>query len=119
MPMIEFRFNPGKISHENAVVIGSKLESALRRAIGTVRSSTSYGITVEGDPFGPIAHNQPDLRMYIFYHQEWNFTASELEDLATGMQTPVRCMLDELKLDTCNAVIRFYSRAGHAGARVR
>lgn len=124
MPMIEFRFNPEKLHEEEAVRLGAKLEKALRDAIDEVRprGKKDYGVTVEGDPFGPIAHNLPDLRIYVFYHQEWGFAPDELEKLAGGMLENVhKALLSSVPRKDLGLSIhvRFYSRGGHAGAFLR
>lgn len=117
MPMIEFRYHRNKVSDAQAANIGSMLEAALRESILPLRPSKGeYGVTVEGDPFGPIAHQQPDLRIYIFYHAEWEFTAEELERLPQGMRHQVDEILKGLRISNITSKIRFYARHGHASS---
>lgn len=122
MPMIEFRFRPDKLLEKEAAKLGANLEKALRDAIDRIRprGKKDYGVTVEGDPFGPITHNLPDLRIYVFYHQEWSFAPDELERLAPGMLENVKkALANSLLRDDLSIQVRFYSRAGHAGASFR
>ena len=119
MPMIEFRYMRDKISDEDAFVIGRKLEDLLRDAVAQIRpNNRNYGVTVEGDPFRPIAFNQPSLRVYVFYHQEWNFTADELKRLADALAANVEQTLRGVGLIELETKIRFYARAGHASATI-
>lgn len=120
MPMIEFRYKSDKVSLLQAKAIGDGLEEALRLAIGNCsRKKGDYNITVEGDPFGPIAYNQPDFRAYVFYHEDWRFTPNDLQCLAAGMGTYIQSQLLKLGLNDVDAVVRCYLRAGHASARVK
>jgi hypothetical protein len=119
MPMIEFRYRPEKLHAGEAAKLGGSLEGDLRAIIDKIRPAgkKDYGITVEGDPFGPIIHNLPDLRIYVFYHQEWHFAPDELERLAAGMLENVKQTLGgSLLRDDVGIQIRFYARTGHAGA---
>lgn len=117
MPMIEFRFDSNKVNDYQSRVLGEKLEPSLRIAISSVRpDKNDYTITVEGDPFGSISHNQPDLRIYIFYHAEWNFTADELEAIANKMRIMVDSFLKALQICHISSKIRFYSRHGHVSS---
>ena len=114
MPMIEFRYHRDKVSDAQAANIGSMIEAALRESILPLRPSKGeYGVTVEGDPFGPIAHKQPDLRIYIFYHAEWDFTKKELGQLLKSMHFQVNEILNGLKISGIDTKIRFYARHGH------
>mgnify|MGYP003404048713 CR=1 FL=1 len=112
MPMVEFRYNPEKISEEKAARLGAGFEESFRVALSLIREKNEYGLTVEGDPFH-IHFNQPDLRIYIFYHQEWNFTKDELSQLAFYMGARVENQLKAEKLKNILATLRFYARAGH------
>ncbi len=119
MPMIEFRYRPEKLHKKEAAKLGENLEQALRDIIDKIRprSNKNFGITVEGDPFGSIIHNLPDLRIYVFYHQDWSFAPDELERLALGMLENVKKALASSVLrHDVNIHVRFYSRSGHAGA---
>ena len=117
MPMNEFRYKREKITDAQAEVIGRGLEDAVRSAIAQVRDSLGYGVTTEGDPFGPIAHNQPDLRIYVFYHQEWEFSEDELAALAAHMKISVSKLLQQAKVTAdIMGKIRFYARSGHFSA---
>lgn len=118
MPMIEFRYGK-KISDEQAVAIGGKLECALRNAIIALgRSKKDYGVTVEGDPFGPITHGQPDLRIYVFYHDDWDFTAKERDALPVELRTEVQLLLEQCKVVDVVVKIRCYCRSGPPSATV-
>ena len=117
MPMIVGRYDSGVLSKRRAKQVFGTLEDALRIVIGEVRPGKSgYGVTVEGDPFGPIALNQPDLRIYVFYHAEWLFTPEELDALASGFHAEVVKELEALQLNDVEVKVRFYERTGHAGA---
>ncbi|MBU2103949.1 hypothetical protein KKD81_00775 [Patescibacteria group bacterium] len=119
MPMIEGRYHTELLSRREARLVFGKLESALREAIRQVRpEKTEYGITVEGDPY-VIAFNEPELRIYVFYHQEWNFTPEELKILASAMLAGVMKILDANNIKDQQVQVRFYERAGHAGAKNR
>ena len=91
--MIEFRYNRKKVSAKQAVRVGAGLEESLRNPLQQIRPGVARtcGVTVEGDPFR-IARNQPDLRIYVFYHEEWHFTNEELWKLAQGMGENVKSL---------------------------
>lgn len=120
MPMIEFRYNPDKISNDLASEIGVTIEDALRLAIGYIREHTRkpYNITVEGDPFGPITQHQPDLRIYIFYHEEWEFSPNDLDCLSAGMGQYIQNTFFRHEISDVSAVIRFYLRSGHVSVKI-
>jgi hypothetical protein len=120
MPMIEFRYAPESINDNEAQRINDGLESALRNTLQRVRPSISheYSITVEGDPF-KFKVKQPTLRIYVFYHQEWNFTPDELELLARTMGDEVNSMLTTAGMHDVPGKIRFYERTGHASSQIR
>lgn len=119
MPMMEFRYDEKKISNKQAAAIGEGLESALRNAIAALgRQKKDYGVTVEGDAFGPIAHGQPDLRIYVFYHDDWNFTTQELTNLPHEIKTEVELLLKHLKIRNITAKIRCYGRSGPPSASI-
>jgi hypothetical protein len=83
-----------------------------------VRSEAkNYGVTTEGDPFR-IHFNQPDLRVYIFYHEEWNFTQEDLERLAQTVKLFVEQKLEHLRMSKTSVKIRFYKRSGHICASI-
>ena len=116
MPMIEFRYNPKKVSGMQAVELGATLEEALRNALREARPTRDdYGVFVEGDPFS-ICHNQPDLRIYVFYHQSWDFKEEELAALPKVMSRFLGPTLKTVGLAGVSGTIRFYIRSGHAGA---
>ena len=120
MPMIEFRYSD-KISEDDAYQVGSGLEAALRQSIEEVLPrGAPYNITVEGDPFGVIAFNQPDLRIYIFYHPEWNFTPEDLVHLTEAMGRETEKILQKIPmlLRRITVKIRFYLRPGHAATSI-
>lgn len=116
MPMIEFRYNPETVSRVQAAKLGDALEEALRSAIREVRPSheKAYRVFIEGDPFD-IQHNQPDLRIYVFYHQEWDFGQEEVTRLSEVMVRVLEPTLKSADLDGRSGKIRFYIRAGYAG----
>jgi hypothetical protein len=118
MPMIEFRYDRNVITDEQAGRMLDHLEVGLRAAIRPVRpeKKDKYGIFIEGDPFGPVTWNQPGLRIYVFYHEGWEFTEEELQRVANTMRTRVDEMLEILDLSDRKSVIRFYRRSGHASA---
>ncbi|MBU2103819.1 hypothetical protein KKD95_02290 [Patescibacteria group bacterium] len=119
MPMIEGRYHPELLSRREVRVLFGKLEDALREAIRQVRPEKGgYGITVEGDPY-VVAFNEPDLRIYIFYHKEWNFTPDELEILAPEMLAGTLKIMEANRIKDQQVQIRFYERAGYAGAKNR
>ncbi|MDB5245580.1 MAG: hypothetical protein JWN90_685 [Parcubacteria group bacterium] len=119
MPMIELRYQSQRISDEEASVIAANLEGSLRLAINGIRKNAGqYKITVEGDRFGPIIHNQPDLRIYIFYHEEWRFSPKDLDCLTAGMGQYIQSVFFDLKFHDVSVVVRFYSRTGHASVKI-
>ncbi len=117
--MIEFRYDPQKLDEGKARFIASCLERELREAIRKIRPNLSrqYGVTTEGDPFR-IAFNQPELRILIFYHEEWKFTARELERLLKKMKASVGSLLKFSKVEGVLVKIRFYARVGHASTSI-
>lgn len=117
--MIEFRYDRRKMSDTAAVSVGEKLASILRAAIRGIRPERGeYGVTVEGDPFGPIAHEQPDLRIYIFYHADWEFSSAEKQFLSEEMKAQVRLLLQQADMADLIVKIRFYARAGHFSSSI-
>ncbi len=118
MPMIVVRFDSKRLSVDQAQEICAGLESSLRDAIRLVRPRVEheYGVTVEGDPFGLIAHKQPELRINIFYHQEWGFVDVELEELVNRMLANIRQLLRHVEATGVNVKLRFYARTGHVSA---
>ena len=117
MPKIVGRYDEGALPNRRAKQVFGTLEAFLRNLIGEIRpDQKKYGVTVEGDPFGPIALNQSDLRIYVFYHAEWLFTPEELQFLASGFLAGVKKELERLQIQDVEVQIRFYERAGHAGA---
>ncbi len=119
MPMIEFRYAPECINPKEAVLLNNGLEGTLRNAIKRVRDNVhEYGVTVEGDPFR-LKQNQPMLRIYVFYHQEWNFTPEELELLPITMGDEVYSLIKDSGLHDVTGKIRFYERAGHASSLIQ
>ncbi len=119
MPMIEFRFKRRKVTPKTATCLCRQLEGALRNAISGVRKGRSdYKVTVEGDPFSRLIQNQPDLRIYIFYHKEWNFTPEELTQLAESMMASVSDILRTARSLDISVDIRFYERAGHKSVHI-
>jgi len=117
--MIEFRYNPKSINEEQAEDLAAFFEEALREIIIAVRKDapSGFGITTEGDPFR-IRRNQPLLRIYVFYHQQWKFTPEELETLANKMSQEVRSFLDTEGMKRISGVVRFYERTGHASSQI-
>lgn len=117
--MIEFRYKREKLSDSQAQALGSQLERMLREAIDTIRpDKLGYGVTVEGDAFGPITHNLPGLRIYVFYHQEWDFSDYELESLLSDMVGDIGLTMQKLEIARIPFHLRFYSRTGHAGVSI-
>ncbi len=114
MPMIEFRYNPEKISKFKAEGICPDLEGALRSALREARPIyEGCSVFLEGDPFN-VRHNQPDLRIYVFYHPSWNFSEGELAQLPKAMGRFLMPSLSAFGLADVDVMIRFYRRDGHA-----
>jgi hypothetical protein len=97
--------------------LGGGIADALRKAIAAVRPSTirEYGITVHGREHGPITYSVPDLEIRIDYHQEWMFTAEELDSIAEEMKKVVDQMLRDSSAVINDVKIRLYSRVGYKG----
>ncbi len=112
--MIEFRYNPEKISKFKAEGICPDLEGALRSALRELRPDhDDYGVFVEGDPFD-VHHNQADLSVYVFYHPSWQFEEWELALLPEKMGHFLRPALRNFAI-TASVRIRCYRRDGYAG----
>lgn len=117
MPMIEFRFNREKIPEHQAAQLCADFEGALRVALREVRplvGRDDYNVFVEGDPFRAQS-NQPDLRIYVFYHPSWNFSEAELAELPKTMERFLSRTLGPFGLVNVEVTIRFYRRDGYAG----
>lgn len=117
MPMIEFRYKPERLSVAQAVDIAIALEEALRSAVREVRPAhtKAYNVFVEGDPFN-VEHNQPDLRVYVFYHADWNFNPEELAKLPATTARYLTSVLQGMGLAGIGGKVRFYERGGPASA---
>lgn len=119
MPMIEFRYKKDTVPDEKAAVLGEMLEGILRKAIEKFRlTREGYGVTVEGDPFGPIAFNQPDLRIYVFYHDDWGFSQDELRRLTQGVICQLEETMKTIGLEGIKVKLRLYARSGHSSASI-
>jgi hypothetical protein len=113
--MIEFRHDSKKISGVQAVQLCAPLEEALRSTLRRIRPARGddYSVFVEGDAFN-VCHNQPDLRIYVFYHPSWEFNDDELSGLPRTMAGFLEPTLEGLGLSHLRTTIRFYRRDGHS-----
>jgi len=116
--MIEIRYKEDALTTEEVAMICDVLEEALRASINNVRpEKKTYGITLEADPFGPIHRNQPDLRIYVLYHEEWRFTEVELESVLDEVKNYLILPIKQCSQRVC-CKIRLYRRSGHASTSI-
>jgi hypothetical protein len=121
MPFIEVRYDPQYVDGDVVVSLLHVMEETLRESIALAREDTKgkrYGISTEADPFNRTT-NQPDLRVFIFYHDDWNFTENELQIIVKCIGAGIKRHLVFSGLLDVTCDIRLYKRTGHAVTKIR
>ena len=117
MPMIDVEWNPYEYSVGQMTTLCEEFEDDLRTAIKLAKPSVDheYKIMVRGRPQPPITINVPMLEIRVDYHEEWDFTKEELDEIAAEMQRRIEFTLQESGIDVEGGKIRFYARTGYKG----
>jgi hypothetical protein len=82
VPVIQFRYKRDRVEDSQAHAFGNHLRVIFPPAIRRLRPSLQKcDVRIEGDAFGPVAINQPDIQVNVTYLFEWNLDETERKHL--------------------------------------